>query len=117
MTVWIQRFPLNPAVFFFFCFHPFQGGMRQILLFMRQMSQFTHCSDTVYTLFIGPTTTLFKKIFKIDPTILFTHLKIILLQYFQFSATISSIQTDSMIIIRLVNEIVCGNVIANNGEI
>ena len=36
-----------------------------------------------------------------DPTILFTHLKIILLQYFQFSvfsfqfsATISSIQTD-----------------------
>ena len=29
-----------------------------------------------------------------SPTILFTHLKIILLQYFQFSATISSIQTD-----------------------
>ena len=28
-----------------------------------------------------------------DPTILFTHLKIILLQCFQFSATISSIQT------------------------
>ena len=28
------------------------------------------------------------------PTILFTHLKIILLQCFQFSATISSIQTD-----------------------
>ena len=28
------------------------------------------------------------------PTILFTHLKIILLQYFQFSATINSIQTD-----------------------
>ena len=27
------------------------------------------------------------------PTILFTHLKIILLQYFQFSATINSIQT------------------------
>ena len=32
------------------------------------------------------------------PTVLFTHLKIILLQYFQFSvsATISSIQTDPL---------------------
>ena len=29
-----------------------------------------------------------------SPKILFTHLKIILLQYFQFSTTISSIQTD-----------------------
>ena len=44
---------------------------------------FTYCSYTVYVLFTGPTT-------------LFTHLKIILLQCFQFSvsATISSIQTD-----------------------
>ena len=32
-----------------------------------------------------------KKILKMGPTILFTHLKIILLLYFQFSATISSI--------------------------
>ena len=44
---------------------------------------FTHCLCTVYALFTGS-------------TILFTHLKIILLQYFQFSvsAKISSIQTD-----------------------
>ena len=42
-----------------------------------------YCSYTVYILFTGPTT-------------LFTHLKIILLQCFQFSvsATISSIQTE-----------------------
>ena len=43
---------------------------------------------------MGPTATLFiKKILKMGLTILFTHLKIILLQCFQFSATISSIQT------------------------
>ena len=44
---------------------------------------FTHCLCTVYASFTGSTT-------------LFTHLKIILLQCFQFSvsAKISSIQTD-----------------------
>ena len=42
--------------------------------------------NTVHALFKGPTTTLFiKKILKMDLTILFTHLKIILLQCFQFS--------------------------------
>ena len=53
--------------------------------------------NTVYILFKGPTTTLFiKKILKIDLMILFTCLKIILLQCFQFSvsAKISCIQTD-----------------------
>ena len=62
VTVWIQGFLQNPAVrfpFFFFCFHAFRGGRRQILLFMRQMSQFTHYSGTVYALLIGSTTTLF----------------------------------------------------------
>ena len=62
--------------FFFFCFHV--------------------C--TVHVLFMGPTTTLFrKKKLKMGSTVLFTHLKIILLQCFQFSisATISSIQTNS----------------------
>ena len=40
---------------------------------------------TVHALLMRPTMTLFrKKILKMDPTILFTHLKIILLQYFQF---------------------------------
>ena len=56
--------------------------------------QCIHCSHTVHTLFI------YYKILKMGPTILFTYLKIILLQCFQFSifsfqfsATISSIQT------------------------
>ena len=48
------------------------------------MSLFTHYSGTVYALFMGITTTLLKKILKMGPTVLFTHLKIILLQYFQF---------------------------------
>ena len=88
VIVWIQRFLMNPAVrflFFSFFFHAFQGGGRQNLLFMRQMSLFTHCSSTVYVLFIGPTATLLKNILKIGPMILFTHSKMILLQCFQFS--------------------------------
>ena len=37
-------------------------------------------------LFTGPASTLLKKkTLKLDPTVLFTHLKIILLQCFQFS--------------------------------
>ena len=94
VTIWIQRFSLNLAescgafssflFFFLFFFHAFQGGRRQNLLFMRQMSPFTHCSGTVYALFMGLTATLFKKILKMGPTVLFTHLKIILLRCFQF---------------------------------
>ena len=56
-----------------------------------------YCLSLFITLFTGSTTTLFrKKILKMSLTVLFTHLKIILLQYFQFSVsvTISSIQTD-----------------------
>ena len=41
-----------------------------------------------------------KKTLKLGPTALFTHLKIILLQYFQFS-TISGIQTDPQFPLRL----------------
>ena len=45
-----------------------------------------NCSSTVYALFMGPTATLFRiKILKMGLTVLFTHLKIILLQCFQFS--------------------------------
>ena len=58
-----------PFFFFFFLMHVF------------------HCFRRHRALFTGPTTTLFrKKILKMGPTTLFTHLKIILLQYFQFSA-------------------------------
>ena len=46
-----------------------------------------HCSQDLQVL-LSPKITL-----KLDPTVLFTHLKIILLQYFQFSV-ISSIQID-----------------------
>ena len=64
VTVWIQRFPLNHVFSFFFFFpffYVFQGGRRQNLLFMRQMSLFTHCFGIVYALFMEPTATLFKK--------------------------------------------------------
>ena len=44
-----------------------------------------NCSCIVHSLFTGPTTTLFrKKILKMGPMALFTYLKIILLEYFQF---------------------------------
>ena len=45
-----------------------------------------HCSCIVHSLFTGPITTLFrkKKILKMGPMALFTYLKIILLQCFQF---------------------------------
>ena len=46
---------------------------------------FMHCSYTVHALFIGLTTTLLRKnILKMGPMALFTHLKVILLQCFQF---------------------------------
>ena len=56
------------------------------LLCRRQLPLFMHCSSTVY---------IFKNI-KMDPTVLFTYLKIILLQCFQFlvSTKISCIQLD-----------------------
>ena len=85
--VWIQRL-LNPASTFFpsFFFFVFTRLRREILLFRETIFTVYHCSSTVYTL----------KILKMDPTTLYTHLKIILLQCFQFSvsATISSIQTE-----------------------
>ena len=54
---------------------------------------FMYCFDTVYALFMRPTVTLLKNILKMNFMVLFTHLKIILLQCFQFSisAIISSI--------------------------
>ena len=56
-----------------------------------------YCSRIVVALFI------YLKILKMGPIILFTHLKIILLQCFQFSisAKISSIQTNSVYIFYL----------------
>ena len=58
-------------------------------------SAFMHCLQT-HKLYFLTTFSL-----KIGPIVLFTYLKIILLQYFQFSisAKISSIQTDSLLLI------------------
>ena len=61
-----------------------------------------NCSSTVH----GTIATLFrKKMLKMGLTALFTHLKIILLQYFQFSVLvkISSIQTDPKSLNLLIN--------------
>ena len=61
--------------------------MKRAETFKGLLSLFTHCNNTIHTLFMGPTTTLLrKKILKMGPMILFTHLKIILLQCFQFLA-------------------------------
>ena len=61
-------------LFLFFFFHAFPAFREK-----------NYCSRTVAALFMGPTTTLFRKnILKMGPTVLFTHLKIILLQCFQF---------------------------------
>ena len=52
------------SLFFFFFFFLLSRilGRRQNLLFMRQISLFTHYSGTVHVLFMGPTSTLLKKI-------------------------------------------------------
>ena len=75
-----SRFQLLLSFSFFFLF------FSRVFYFLRQLSLFTHCNSTIYTLLMGFITTIFKKyILKMSPTVLFTHLKIILLQYFQFS--------------------------------
>ena len=96
-------YKLRFCSFFFFFFPPRFGGMR--LLFNKQCinssrkcwlfpvnSASVHCSWT-YKFYFSVTFSL-----KMSPTALFTHLKIILLQCFQFSVfnfnKISSIQTD-----------------------
>ena len=90
----------SASVFSFQCFsfllffHAFQGNK----IYCSQLQH--HCLCTVAALFMhclwDPQLLYSEKKLKIDPTILFTLLKIILLQYFQFlvSAKISSIQTD-----------------------
>ena len=82
-----SKFTFSAFFFFFSFFFP------RAFYFLRQLSQFTHYNSTVHDThnhFIS------KKILKMGPTILFTHLKIILLQYFQFSilTKISCIQID-----------------------
>ena len=62
-----STFPLNPALcfspfFFFFFLLSRILGRRQTSLFTRQISLFTHYSGTVHVLFMGPTSTLLKKI-------------------------------------------------------
>ena len=76
---------LSFAFAFFFFFFPLLHAFQreQNSLFMYYLTLFTHCFGTVHgthSHFIQ------KKILKMGPTVLFTHLKIILLQCFQFSA-------------------------------
>ena len=63
MTIWIQRFPLNPAARFYFILFAFmhfkEGGVK--IYFMIQMSLFMYCFGTIHILFMGPTATLFRK--------------------------------------------------------
>ena len=88
------------AFFFSFLFFRSSVSRRQNLLFTTIAILFKYCNNTVHVLFMRPTAILFrKKNIKNGPTVLFTNLKIILLQYFQFSisAKISSIQTDQRV--------------------
>ena len=89
MPVCIARFLTSAFSAFFFFFFFFRVNSN--LTWVHCSRTVWHCSCTVYVL----------KNIKNETTILFTHLKIILLQCFQFSvfsfkfsATISSIQTD-----------------------
>ena len=74
-----------------FCVSKF-GVLRFLFFFVfAGVSAFTRQSallSTIYALFTEPTTTLFRKIYilKMGQPILFTHLKIILLQSFKYSA-------------------------------
>ena len=75
----------------FFFFFLFLSPLTVNLLYRDK----NHCSFTIAALFKYCSSTVHAlKILKIGPMILFTHLKIILLQCFQFSVTISSIQMD-----------------------
>ena len=59
MPVWIRHLCFHFSVFLFFFFSRISG--RQNLLFTTVASLFMHCSSTIYALFMGPTTTLFRK--------------------------------------------------------
>ena len=79
MWIWIHVWVLRLHFFFFFCACVSKG---QNSLFTYCLTLFTHCLCTVYEThshFIQ------KKNLKMGLTVLFTHLKIILLQCFQFS--------------------------------
>ena len=89
--------------FFLFFFHAFQRVMRLLFMYCSLNSsrkcwlfhdkQWSMYCSRSHKLYFSETFSL-----KMSPTILFTHLKIILLPYFQFSifsfSKISSIQTD-----------------------
>ena len=92
-------------VFFFFCFHAFWRNAATVhwtaaanVDFSTMNSAFVHCSRS-HKFYFSAIFSL-----KMDSTVLFTHLKIILLQYFQFLifsfSKISSIQTDPQSLIQ-----------------
>ena len=84
---WNPRLHFSPRFSFYFLF-----------FFQPAIVDFVNCEQCICVLFMVPQITLFSIfLLKMGPTILFTHLKIISLQCFQFqfsvSAKISSIQT------------------------
>ena len=83
---------LMRSLFFFLAAFVDFGG--QILLLWTVNTLFTYCADTVYVL----------KILKIGPTVLFTHLKIILLQCFQFS--VFSFSNNKLLLVRFQSDFV-----------
>ena len=87
-------FELKPMSTFFSTFSFFSF----FFSFQLAIVDFVNCEQCICVLFMVPQITLFSNfLLKMGSTILFTHLKIILLQCFQFqfsiSAKISSIQT------------------------
>ena len=93
VTVWVALIPASTSpscVFLFFSFFFFWVQLTIV--------DFVNCEQYIYALFTVPQITFFNIfLLKMGPTVLFTYLKIISLQYFQFqfsvSAKISSIQT------------------------
>ena len=107
-AIWIEIIPAFAFALFIYFYQKHvntaTSGSRALCTGPILLSTSTHwpCYDTVsgsHVLFTRLTNLTFQQFFSLEigHTILFSHLKIILLQCFQFSisATISSIQTDS----------------------
>ena len=105
---WVLHLPFSSLfyLYFFSCMH-FRGDKNSLITYC--LTLFTHYSSIVHALFMGSTVTLLKKILKMGLTVLFIHLKIIFLQYFQFSIStkISCIQTDLKIWVEKSYSVLC----------
>ena len=92
---WLFGLQWNPRLRFF---STFSSSFFFFFFFRPAIVDFVNCEQCICVLFTVPQITFLTTfLLKMGPTTLFTHLKIISLQYFQFqfsvSAKISSIQT------------------------